>query len=275
MFADLHLHSYFSDGTLSPREIAQEAVRHGIGLISITDHNTRTAYPESQAACREAGIRLIPGVEIDCTCGGFWLHILSYGARFDAPELNALLEDLLDVYELKTVDMLQRLSKTDKRIDLDEYCAFPRQRRNGGWRGLDYLRSKGYDTVYPGCMKLYSGIEWRRPLPDLEAVCSAVHRAGGRTVVAHPGDRLPKDPAAFAQALELLRSKGVEGAECYYPSHSPLITQICLDFCRKNGLLITAGSDSHGGFARLVDNVCYDMGSLLVDESQLNLEGLV
>ena len=75
MFADLHLHSYFSDGTLSPREIAQEAVRHGIGLISITDHNTRTAYPETQAACREAGVRLIPGVEIDAmtgNCGYPW-----------------------------------------------------------------------------------------------------------------------------------------------------------------------------------------------------------
>lgn len=275
MFADLHLHSYYSDGTQSPEQIARTAASHGIGLMSVTDHNLRAAYPEAEDACRKAGLRLLPGVEVDCTLGELQLHVLAYRAAPDDPALNALLDDLCDIYEQKSVDMLQKLSGTDPRIRMDEYAAFRRDRTLGGWKGLDYLRKKGYTVVYPDCMRLYRGIDWCRPLPDLDTVCRLVHAAGGKTVVAHPGDRLPKEPEAFRAALNALYEHGIDGAECYYPSHSPRVTEDCLNFCRKNGLLITAGSDSHGGFARLVSGVCYDIGTVAVEESELNLNGLL
>lgn len=275
MYADLHLHSYYSDGTLAPLQIARQAAAKGIGILSVTDHNTRAAYPEISAACAQFGLKLIKGVEIDCVCGELWLHVLAYNARREDAALNALLAEILDIYEQKSVDMLERLSKTDPRVTLAEYRAYVRDRSRGGWAGIDYLRTKGYDIFYPDCMSLYRGIDWCRPLPELKTVCDIVRAAGGTVVLAHPGDRLPRDPAVFVRTLERLADVGVDGVECYYPSHSAAQTAACVDFCRRRGLAITAGSDSHGGFARLVDGVCYDMGAVLIDESALNLAPLL
>ena len=64
MFADLHLHSYFSDGTYSPEEMVAEARRHGLAAVALTDHDTVEGCVRAELACREAGIEFIAGTEL-------------------------------------------------------------------------------------------------------------------------------------------------------------------------------------------------------------------
>ncbi len=68
-FADLHLHTRYSDGSFTPRELVQHAARLGFTAIAITDHDTINGIPEALAAGKELGVEVIPGVEITSRVG--------------------------------------------------------------------------------------------------------------------------------------------------------------------------------------------------------------
>ena len=78
MLADLHMHSYYSDGTMSPREIVEDAKKRNVQLIAITDHNGLDSYTELKEAAEEFGIKVIRGVEIDARFEDIVVHILAY-----------------------------------------------------------------------------------------------------------------------------------------------------------------------------------------------------
>ena len=79
MLADLHFHTCFSDGTMTPEEAARKGAALGFGILAAADHNSWEGWERFSAACREAGIRPIRGMEVDCTYQGWDIHILAYG----------------------------------------------------------------------------------------------------------------------------------------------------------------------------------------------------
>src|SRR5688572_10873155 len=81
-YADLHTHTYHSDGTRSPREVIDVAKRHGIDIVAISDHDNLAAYFEIKAYADTNGVTLIPAVELSCEYRGVDVHILAYS--FDA-----------------------------------------------------------------------------------------------------------------------------------------------------------------------------------------------
>ena len=175
-----------------------------------------------------------------------------------------------------SVDLIAAMSKDHPDINPQEYQSFERNPLHGGWKGIDYLKSKGYSADYPQCMTYYADydVRVRQPFESVQTVCSIIHEAGGKAVLAHPGDRLPNEKQLFIENLERLHGLGIDGVECYYPSHSDEITALALSFCREHRLLVTAGSDSHGEFAKLVNGVEYYIGAVQADKRGLNLEGI-
>jgi predicted metal-dependent phosphoesterase TrpH len=277
MFADLHIHTYFSDGTRSPEEVAEEAKQNGIGLISVCDHNSVASFPRLKKACDSRSITCIRGVEIDCLFGDLIIHILAYNCRADNTFFINLLKTTNDILEQMSTDLVEKMSVDYSQICLKEYEAFSRTPENGGWKGIDYLRSKGFIASYPECMKYYGeyGARCRDSFETIKNVCDIIHNAGGLAVLAHPGLRLDNTTNIFKKSLCEISILGIDGIECFYPSHNKEITNICVDFCRENDLLITAGSDSHGDFASIVDGVHYAIGAVKVDTNDLNLKGLI
>src|SRR5689334_2885924 len=79
MFADLHLHTNFSDGTYTPEELAGHGKRHSLAAMSLTDHDTVEGCARMAAACREHGIEFISGTELTAELNGIELHLLGYG----------------------------------------------------------------------------------------------------------------------------------------------------------------------------------------------------
>lgn len=79
----------------------------------------------------------------------------------------------------------------------------------------------------------------------------------------------------FERILRGLMDAGVQGIECYYPGQSAELANRCAAFCRQNGLCITAGSDDHGEFNRIIDGVEYLMGAVMVGEETLDLRGII
>ena len=75
--------------------------------------------------------------------------------------------------------------------------------------------------------------------------------------------------------LEILKELGIDGVECYYPANSDLMTETCLEFCKENNMIITAGSDGHGDFGAVSKGVEYYIGAINKDSSLLNIEKLL
>ncbi len=277
MFADLHIHTYYSDGTFSPHEVISKAKEIGLGAVSICDHNTVDAYGELRQACSKFGVKLINGVEIDCVFNNKGLHILALGVDIHNAGLLNLLNYNIDVMEQMSIDLIEKMSVDNQILSPIEYENFQRNPKNGGWKGIDYLRSKGFPADYPECMKYYTDykVSLSKPFYELTKVCDIIHQAGGFAVLAHPDHRIDNDPQIFIDMLQDIYKAGIDGVECYYPSHSTQIANTCVQFCKEKELLITAGSDCHGEFAKVVDGIIYELGAVMVDEDNLDIDRLI
>ena len=276
MLADLHAHTQFSDGSFTPQQCADAAKNAGVTLLAVCDHNTVDGVAPMRAACEKNGQILISGTEIDCLCGPFYLHILGLAVDETNADLRALLKKCRDLLDWMSDDLIAAMEKDGQNVSVAEFNAFTRNAAHGGWKGIDYLAAKGYVGAYPDCMQHYKkyNIGQRAPFPQLEEVCRVIHAAGGKAIVAHPGDRLPQERAEFLAALALLYEAGIDGIECYYPSHSAEITRLCVDFCENHHLNITCGSDSHGDFARVIEGITYKFGAASRPVSDLQLRGI-
>ena len=98
MFADLHLHTYFSDGTYSPEELAAQAQKNGLKAVALTDHDTVEGCARTAAACQSVGIEFIPATELTAEVSGHEIHFLGY---FVDPANETLLRELAKFQEVR------------------------------------------------------------------------------------------------------------------------------------------------------------------------------
>ncbi|MGD1993715.1 MAG: PHP domain-containing protein [Anaerolineae bacterium] len=251
MRADLHIHTTASDGCWTPEEVINQLQRKGIDLFAIADHDTVTHVAPMATLARAADLAFLPGVEVSARLNGQTLHILGYGIKLQSAELNELLEQNTARLEWVNEEILRLLARAGHPVDLATYAAYETDPSRGGWRALNYLIDQGFcRDVHDFLVRLCDGVP-HPPAPDFPhpgQVCATIRAAGGLPVLAHPGASLGDqtfDQETLAPLLEL----GLAGLECYSYAHDAATTATCLAFCRRHDLLITGGSDSHGGFA--------------------------
>ena len=274
MLVDLHMHTYFSDGTMSPEEVANEAKRTGLGVIAVTDHNNLEAYESLKRACDNHGILAIRGVEIDCRYKDRVVHILAYNFNDNEKLFNLIKKAKENLLETST-RLVERMSRDYDSISSSDYEKYEYDRRKGGWKGIHYLFDKGLTTSLLEGTKFYReyGCDYIEfDFPTVEEVCEAINESEGCAVLAHPSNYYSNlSREELLEVLEDVKSKGVRGVECYYPSNGPELTETCVEFCKKNNLIITAGSDSHGEFTKTSKGVEYYIGAVKKDSKDLNL----
>lgn len=253
MYADLHIHTLFSDGTLLPSEAAELCLSNGVSLAAVADHNTWLGSDRFDAACRGRGIETIRACEFSCNWHGLHLHILGY--RFDAtPELEAVAARSHRLMLDMSADLIDKMSADHPEICRRDFDSYIFDRSRGGWAGINYLADTGVISSPEAGFALYSryGCEYADyPFPQAEEVCAAVRAAGGVPVLAHPGNWF--NGAADEEVVTAYRGladAGIAGIECFYPANSERITKTSVEFCRSMGLWITAGCDCHGDFCK-------------------------
>lgn len=250
--ADLHIHSYYSDGTMSIKEILEEAKNKNIGMLAITDHNVIDGSRELLKEDSKYNIKCISGVEIDAIYNDTDYHILGYNYDLDSKEFADFIYANNELLEEVDIKLVKKMEEDYDIISLQEYLNYKYDRRRGGFKALNYLIDKGLATnlndVFKICDKYnhkYTCVKF----PSISEVCSMIHKANGKAVLAHPGRVIPTDDIdEFKRIILDIINMGIDGIECYYPSHSKEITNICLNICREKNILITCGSDSHGNF---------------------------
>lgn len=278
MLADLHMHSYYSDGTMSPREIVEDAKKRNVQLIAITDHNVLDSYTELKEAAEEFGIKVIRGVEIDARFEDIVVHILAYNFQDNEKLFNLVHKAKNELLET-SIELIKRMENDYENISSEDYEAYDYDRRKGGWKGIHYLFDRGITSELFEGVKYYGQYKCGHEYfdyPTVEEVINAVHEANGYVVLAHPCNYYKNNTKEeVLEKLEKFKSIGIDGVECYYPANSEMMTETCIEFCKNNNMIITVGSDSHGDFGAVSKGIEYYIGAVKKDSSELNLKDMI
>ena len=252
-FADLHIHSSYSDGVYSPRELTAMAKTAGITVLALTDHDTLKGLPEMNEAAASVGIEFIPGVEFSARWENRQVHVLGYGID----QHNALLlERLADVRNARR----SRLEKIIKRLhemgmDVDVPVPEEGQRAVGRPHIARALVAQGYVQTVQEAFDLYIGegrpaYQPQTKMTPPEAV-ALIHQAGGLAVQAHPDEI-----GDCKLARQLLDTLPYDGLEIYHPSAKEKDTlAVWLRTAMERNLLVTGGSDFHGNAGRFPEKL--------------------
>ena len=278
MLTDLHMHSYYSDGTMSPREIVEDAKKRNVQLIAITDHNVLDSYTELKEAAEEFGIKVIRGVEIDARFEDIVVHILAYNFEDNENLFNLIHKAKNELLET-SIELIKRMKNDYENISSEDYEAYDYDKRKGGWKGIHYLFDRGITSELFEGVKYYGKYKCGHEYfdyPTVEEVVKAVHEANGYVVLAHPCNYYKNNTKEeVLEKLEKFKSIGIDGVECYYPANSEMMTETCVEFCKNNDMIITVGSDSHGEFGAVSKGIEYYIGAVKKDSSELNLKDMI
>lgn len=246
MLYDLHVHSTVSDGLLSPAEIIDTAAQIELKGLSLTDHDTLGGIKAAQDYLVERDLPLIfiPGIELNTDFSESELHILGYFIHCEDKELNKRLCQIWSARYERAMKMVERLRSMGLNISFEQVQRIARGDLIGRPHVARALVDKGYVFSIKEAFQKFIGRGKPAYVPRYkftpEEAISLIKGAGGISVLAHPGLIIEQD--AIPQIIEM----GIEGIEVYYPEHSEEQLDAYTAIARRNGLLITGGSDFHG-----------------------------
>jgi predicted metal-dependent phosphoesterase TrpH len=261
---DLHVHSHRScDGDFSPSELVGFARTNDMRAISIADHDTVAAYPEAVEAGRQAGIEVIPGIEVTTIFGGREFHLLLPFVDWTSPALAAVIERQTECRMDEARERVEKISGLGFTLTLDEV----RAKTNGapplGVKIAQILLEKPGNETNPALEFFYR--EDIRPAAPymfykeyfaegkpayvpkkfigLVEVLAAAGETGGVPVLSHPGAYFQR---TTAEDLRVLKEHGLAGLEVYTFYHTAEQVAFYRAQAEEFDLVATAGSDFHG-----------------------------
>ncbi len=247
MYADLHLHSTASDGSDTPRELAEQAIAAGLSVFALTDHDTIAGIPALLDAVAGRA-KVITGVEFSCKENGRDCHILGYGFAPDAPAIQDMLAYGAEVRLANTKMRLDYLeAERGIRFSEEERVWVLSQNSPSRLHVIMLLMRHGYGNSFREAATLYldGSKPYEKRVTAGDAI-SAILAAGAVPVWAHPlggeGD-LHTSPEAL---LPILLDYGLRGLECYYSRYTDKEAAYLCALAEKHGLFISGGSDYHG-----------------------------
>src|SRR5256886_10379585 len=244
MFADLHLHTIFSDGTYTPEELAGRARQLGLAAIAVTDHDTVEGCDRMSAACQPAGLEFIPATELTAEFDDNELHLLGYFIDTQNPRLLAEMAKFQKVRQNRIHEMVARLNQHNIPLQADAVFAIANCRSPGRPHVGRALVMGGFcanlDEAFERFLKKNRPAwEPKFKISALDAI-ALIHQAGGLAVMAHPGLNRTD------QIIPDLVSTGLDGLEWFHTKHSPSTSQHYVRPAKEFSLAITGGAGCHG-----------------------------
>lgn len=245
--ADLHIHSHYSDGQHTPREIAEIASRKGIRVISLTDHARIDGIPEITFETAKLGIYVIPGIELNGLIGDF----LGYFIDYDNPRFLSFLDDVNRLREIRVKKISRLLKETGIEIEWGELAAFSRPAVPSRTHLARFLIKKGFfrdvDEVFGKLLGQGKPAYLPSDGPPDEECVSMIREARGIPVLAHPHYIRDIGEKSLSKYCAKLASWGVVGYENFLDKDAcPHVLAKWDRFCLKKGALRFDGSNFHG-----------------------------
>ncbi|MCA1568557.1 MAG: PHP domain-containing protein [Acidobacteria bacterium] len=267
---DFHVHSHYSpDAESSPAALINAALRAGVRLLSITDHNGIDHIEPALDAAAGKALRLLPGLELTCASPAFGLdeiHILAHFQLVDnSPWRHSALEAI--VAEIAAVQA-QNLTSLLRGLDIPVEN-LERARQSLIQSGQLAAVARPSFHLFKRCARNLSPFPWAEmklkrdhvitdlrkdnlwyPFPSVDHVLQVLNSVGATATLAHPG-RYALDADKLSTLLDSLKSQGLMGLEAiYFPQFDSSHSFISL--ARAKGCFITAGSDSHSARSMLL-----------------------
>ena len=248
---DMHTHTYYSDGELSPQELIEKAINKNIGVLSITDHDTingiktvdKNKYPE---------IKIINGIELSVKRNKGRMHILGYGIDLENKDLNDKMYELRDNSLNHVLSLMEQIKKDyGIRFKYEDIKELVNANHNLGRPDLAKLCIKyGYASSVQDAFDKYlidanTKILGHNKGLTYEEAISLIKNSNGIPVIAHPKS-LELEEKDLLELLKDMINCGLKGIEVYHSSHSKEEMDYYLKIANKFNLLISGGSDYHG-----------------------------
>lgn len=247
MTADLHSHTHYSDGTLSPEEVVGLASERGVEILAITDHDTMEAIPQAIAEGRRLGVRIIPGVEMTAHFREQEMHILGYFAdddRWRESEFQESLRSSKAIRLERCKKMVTRLQQLGLKINFEDVLKLGGKGSLGRPHVARALLAAGQINAFDEAFSRFLGRgkpAWvDKARVSSEEAIRLIHAARGLAILAHPGllrnERIPAE----------LVDQGLDGIEVYHTKHGSRLSERLLQWAGEHNILATGGSDCHG-----------------------------
>ena len=238
--ADLHLHTTCSDGTYSPADVVNLALRCGLAAIAITDHDTLDAIEPARQAAADSRLEIVPAVEITAEHEGRELHLLAYFVSPENGPLGAALEQLREHRRERFRAMVERLRQQGAALGDD----LPREGSLGRRHLAELLVLRGRVGSVREAFQRYlrdgACAEVPKKRLPIEEAIACVKAARGVPCWAHPPENV-----TLAE-LARLRGLGLQAIETEYPGFREGRRKRLRTMAAELGLAVTGGSDCHG-----------------------------
>ena len=241
-YADLHIHTYYSDSTLSPEDIIKLAEQSEVDTIAVTDHDTVDGF---KAVLKlKPHVEVISGVEFSTDIDNTEIHILGYFIDWRDVELCEKLEEIKQIRKERVYKFKEKLKTLKVNIEPEKIINSAGCGTVGRLHIAKYLLEKKYVNSLPEAFRKYLGDKapgyisaFRlRPYQAIQLI----RKSGGIPVLAHP--YIISNQGLITKLVD----EGLMGLEVYYPEHDKLQTEYYKTIADKYGLLMTGGSDCHG-----------------------------
>jgi predicted metal-dependent phosphoesterase TrpH len=244
--ADLHMHTNYSDGRLSPIQLIDLSKKSGITIISITDHDNVNGIEEAINYGNDLGIQVIPGVEISADIDDQEVHILGYFMDFRNKKFLDFLSASRKLRLQRNEKIVEKLNTMGSSINFDSIKIKAGENTSIGRPHIAMeLSEEGFVNSYYDAFIKYIGdgkpAFVKKPNPKSSEVIKIISESGGLSFIAHPG-RLVRD-----EMLLRLIQEGLDGIEVIHPSHTKEDIEYFSKTAAECFLLTSGGSDYHGG----------------------------
>ncbi|MCF7911182.1 MAG: PHP domain-containing protein [Candidatus Cloacimonetes bacterium] len=242
---DLHIHTSYSDGVFSPRELLELLQQYSYDLISITDHDTIEGCIQGMKLAAHYDVRILPGVEVSSLCWGRDVHILGYGFDIKNKGFKSFLHSIEKGRLQRAKKIVKLLAKEGKSLDFRDVINLTGKLNMVGRphiaRALiDAGHCRDTKDVFDNYIGEGQSCYVAKPAPSSEKVIEAIKKAGGVSVLAHP--YIYRDDDMVQYLIDI----GIQGLEVFYSRHTNEETARYKKLADDNGLLKTGGSDFHG-----------------------------
>ncbi|MBK7368657.1 MAG: PHP domain-containing protein [Candidatus Eisenbacteria bacterium] len=240
---DLHAHTIFSDGQLSPEELVELAASRPGRPLGVTDHDTVEGITRALAA-GEGRVRIVPGIEISSSLDGHDLHVLGYFIDAQSESLLERLASFREERRQRAQAIMERLRELG--CPVDEHAVFAAAEPGvvGRPHVAHALVRAGHVPSVEAAFQQYLGPRGRafvqRPAFHTEEAIACIREAGGASVLAHPGAHLA------VHIVERLKDAGLDGIEVWHPVHGGNAVRHWREVAQRLQLIPSGGSDFHG-----------------------------
>ena len=270
-YIDLHVHSSCSDGTYTPTQLVDYAIKKGLRAIALTDHDTTDGISEAIDAARHTSLTIIPGIELSAAYQGKDIHILGFNIDPDNLHFRERLKTFQKARDQRNRTVIQRMQEQGLQITWEDMIKnFP----DSVWTRAHFARflmeTEQVHTLAEAFNRFLGDhapcFVPRKMISPFGAI-QLIHEGGGKAVLAHPLlYHLSKDQ--LEELTTLLANAGLDGIEAIYSTNRGMDETNLRLLAKKHGLFITGGSDFHGSNKPSIDLGC-GKGNLKIPASLL------